>query len=73
MQCEKYGDSYGRIEGRIEDPGGDRNSMGRPTEATILNLWGSQRLNHQQRTEAGPRSPCTYVADVHAALSSCGS
>jgi hypothetical protein len=27
---------YGRIKGRIQGPGGDRNSMGSPTESTNM-------------------------------------
>jgi hypothetical protein len=30
---------YGRIEGRIAGPRGDRNSTGKPTESTNLNPW----------------------------------
>jgi hypothetical protein len=29
------------------DPGGDKNSTGRPTESTSLDPSGSQRLNYQ--------------------------
>ena len=49
--------SYGRIEG----PEGDRNLTGRPTEPTNLDLWSSPTKEH---TQAGPRPPRTYVADV---------
>ena len=32
--------SYGRVGGRTEGPEKDRDSTGRPTESTILDLWG---------------------------------
>ena len=32
----ELGDSYERAGGKIEDPGGDRNSTGTPTELTNL-------------------------------------
>jgi len=46
-------DTYGRIGGRIGGPKGDRNSTGRPTESTKLELWGSKKLNHQQKNTQG--------------------
>ena len=57
----ELGDSYGRIGGRIVGPKGDRNLTGRPTEPTNLDLWSSPTKEH---TQAGPRPPRTYVADV---------
>jgi hypothetical protein len=36
----ELGDFYGRDEGRIEGPEGNKNSTGRPTESTNLDLWG---------------------------------
>jgi hypothetical protein len=45
----KFGDSYGRIGGRIKSPEGDRNSRERPTESTNLDVCGSQNLNHQPK------------------------
>jgi hypothetical protein len=49
----KLGDSCGRIVGRISGPEGDRNSIGRPTESTNLDPWGSQSLNHQLKKILG--------------------
>jgi hypothetical protein len=46
-QWVELGSSYGRIEGRIVGPEGNKNSTGRPTESTNLDPWDSQRLNHQ--------------------------
>jgi hypothetical protein len=46
-------DSYGRIGGSITGLKGDKNSTGRPTESTNLDLWGSQRLNHQPKDIQG--------------------
>jgi hypothetical protein len=36
-----------------EDPEGNRNSTGRPTESTNLDPWGSQRLNQQPKSTQG--------------------
>jgi hypothetical protein len=33
-------ESYGRTGRRIEEPQEDKDSTGRPTEATNLDLWG---------------------------------
>jgi hypothetical protein len=49
----EFENSYGRIGGTVVDPGGDRNSPGRPTELTNLDPWGSQRLNHQPKNTHG--------------------
>jgi hypothetical protein len=49
----ELGDSYGRIEGRIIGPRGNRNSTERPTESTNLDPWVSQRLNHQPKSIHG--------------------
>ena len=45
----KVVDSYVRKGGRIVGLKRDRNSTGRPTESTNLDLWGSQKLNHQPK------------------------
>ena len=45
----ELGDSYGRIGGRLEGSEGLRNSTGRPTELTNLDLWGSLSVNHQPK------------------------
>ena len=50
---------YGRAGGRIEGPEEDRDSTGRPTESTNLDLWGlpeSESLT-KEHTQAGPRFP----------------
>jgi hypothetical protein len=58
-------DSYRRNGGRIVGPEGNRNSIGRPTESTNLDPWGSEsEPPTKEHTQAGPRSPHTYVADV---------
>ena len=46
----ELGDSYGKVGGRIEEPSGDKNSIGGPTKSTTLNPWGSQSLNHQPKS-----------------------
>jgi hypothetical protein len=70
--CMEVGDSYGRVGGRIEGPEWDRNSTGRPTESTNLDLWSSQRLSHQPknipRLERGP----WHVCNRHAVQCPCG-
>jgi hypothetical protein len=45
----ELGDSYGRVGERFGGPERDRNSTGRPTESTNLDLWGSQSLSHQPK------------------------
>jgi hypothetical protein len=35
----KVRDSYGKVRGKTEDPEGDKNSTGRPTESTNLDSW----------------------------------
>jgi hypothetical protein len=41
---------YGRIGGRIVGPKEDRKSIGRPTESSNLDPWGSQRLKPKPKT-----------------------
>jgi hypothetical protein len=36
----EFGDSYGRIRGKIVNSEEDRNSTGRPTESINMNPWG---------------------------------
>ena len=55
-------DSYGKVEGRSEGPRGNRNSIGRP-----LGLSKTEPPT-KKRMWAGPRPPCTYVADVQLGL-----
>ena len=52
-------ESCGRVGGRIEEPEEDRDSTGRPTESTNLDLWGlpeTEPLTKEQAW-AGPRPP----------------
>jgi hypothetical protein len=66
----ELGHSYGRIRGRISGPKGDRNSTGRPTESTNLDLWQISQSESpaEEHTWAGPRPLCTHVADVQLGL-----
>jgi hypothetical protein len=63
------GDSYERIGGiGGEDPEGDRNSIGRQTESTNLDPWGSQSLNHQPKNTYGldlGLPTFMYLLDLH--------
>jgi hypothetical protein len=63
----ELGNSYRRIGGRIASPKGDKNYIGRPTEFTKLDPWGSPSLNNQpkniHKSDLGPSG--SYVADVH--------
>ena len=68
----EFGESRGRVGGRTEGPEGDRNSIGRPTESTNMDPWGSQRLDRQPKNI--PRlalGSCTYVPDVQLGLHEC--
>ena len=55
----KLEDSYGRVGGRIEGPKGDRNSTGKSTESTNLDLWGPSEPEAPtwDHAGAGPRPP----------------
>jgi len=57
----KLGDFYRRVEGRTDSLAGDRNSTGRSTES--IGLSETEPLT-KEHTEAGPRPPCIYVADM---------
>jgi hypothetical protein len=63
-------DSYGRVGGRTKVYRVDRNSTGRPTESTNLDLCGlsETELPTKEHTQVGPRYPCTYVACVKFSL-----
>jgi len=67
----ELGDSYGRVEGKISGPKGDRNSIGRPTEATNLDPRGLLETEPpaKEHTLLDLGTPCTYIA----AQSSCKS
>jgi hypothetical protein len=57
-------ESYGRVGGRIEEPKGDRDSIGRPIESTNLDPWGlsEAKLPIKEHTWAGPTLAIhTYV------------
>jgi hypothetical protein len=43
-------DSYGRVGGKIASSEGGRSYRGKPTESANLDLWGSQKLNHQSKS-----------------------
>ena len=60
-------DSYGRIGGRIVDRKGDRKELHRKTNR--VNQPGPLGFSEfgpptKEHTQAEPRPPCTYVADV---------
>jgi hypothetical protein len=57
----ELGDSYGRIGGRSVDLEGDRNSIGKPTESTNLELLGLSEAETPTKEHkwAGLRPPCT--------------
>lgn len=63
-------DPYGRVRGRIEGAEGDGNPIGRPTVSTNLDPWELPETEPptKEHTWAGPRLPCTYVADVQLGL-----
>lgn len=48
----EFGDSYARTGGRIVAPERDKNFMGRLTESTKLDPWGSQCLSHTENIQA---------------------
>jgi hypothetical protein len=52
-------ESYGRVGGRMEGPGKDRNSIARLTEPTNMDPWGLSEieLTTKEHTWAGPRLP----------------
>lgn len=58
--------SYGKVGGKIEQPEGDRNPTGRPTESTNLDPGIFQNLSHQpksmHRLEWGPQHICSRHA-----------
>jgi hypothetical protein len=53
QQWIEHGDSYERFEEKVEEPKGNRNFIGRPTESTNLDPLGSQRLIHQPKSING--------------------
>jgi hypothetical protein len=64
-------ESYGRVEGRIEGPEGDRYSSGRPTESTNLDLWEFSETEppNREHTQARPKpSAGKYVAGMQLSL-----
>jgi hypothetical protein len=48
---------YGRVGGRVEGPGGDRDSTGRSTESTNLGPWELSETEPptKEHTQTGPR------------------
>jgi hypothetical protein len=50
-------DSYGRVGGKIEGPGGDRNSTERPTESTNLEMVEHSETEPptNENSHSGPR------------------
>jgi hypothetical protein len=66
----RTGLSYGRIGERAAGPESYRISIGRLTESTNLDPWGSQCLNHQPKNHirAGSRPPHTYEGGVKLGL-----
>jgi hypothetical protein len=61
----ELGDSYGRVGGRIAGPQRDMNFTGKPSESLTWALGPSEtEPPSKEHTQAGPRPPHTYVADV---------
>ena len=61
----EFGDSYGRLGGRIEGPKGDRNTIQRLTKSTKLDSWdlSENEAPTKVHTWAG-----TYAADMQFSL-----
>jgi hypothetical protein len=60
----EIGDSYGRVEGRIEDPEGDRNSIERLRESTNRDLKELSEAEPPNKEYAWAGPPGTYIPDV---------
>jgi hypothetical protein len=63
-------DSYGRVGGRIQDLGGDRNSTERLIEFTNLDPWELSEMEPTttKNIHGLERGPGPYVADTHLSL-----
>jgi len=57
----EHGESYRRVEGRIEGPDRDRNSSGRTTKSTSMVPWWipETELLTKEHVWAGHRPSCT--------------
>ena len=62
--------SCGRVGRKTEGPEEDRDSTERRTKSTNLDPWGLPEIEPPTKEPAwaGPKPPCTYVADVHLGL-----
>lgn len=62
-QWMEFGDSYGRVGGRIMGTEGDRNSTGRQSQLTWTLGLSESETPAKEYILAGPRTPQIYVTD----------